>query len=142
MSDETDIVARLLAREVIDAADEFARLRAVVDEWKERAEKAEELADKFKWQVRDTCARAEKAEAALSESEAIYDAVFASWAESRARHLKAEAELAQARKALEPFAQFDTEDWPDSMRLFEDDPSLTMGNMRAARAALAAKDTP
>lgn len=30
-----------------------------------RAERAEELADKYKWQVRDTCARAEKTEQSL-----------------------------------------------------------------------------
>lgn len=36
-----------------------------------RAERAEEVADKYKWQVRDTCARAEKAEAALASLRAL-----------------------------------------------------------------------
>jgi len=38
-----------------------------------RAETAEEQADKFKWQVRDTCARAEKAEARIKELEDAYE---------------------------------------------------------------------
>ncbi|RWX26618.1 hypothetical protein EHH54_34705 [Rhizobium leguminosarum] len=45
-------------------------------------------------------------------------------------------EIAGLREALKPFAEFDTEDWPDSMRLFEDTPSLTMGHMRAAKNVL------
>lgn len=32
-----------------------------------RIERLEELADKYKWQVRDTCTRAERAEAAIVE---------------------------------------------------------------------------
>jgi hypothetical protein len=36
---------------------------SVADEWKKRAEELAEKAEKFIWQVRDTCARAEKAEA-------------------------------------------------------------------------------
>jgi hypothetical protein len=35
------------------------------------------------------------------------------------------------------FTVFDTEDWPDTMRLFEDDPTLTMGDIRRLQSALA-----
>jgi|GEM_PF-4345872 len=45
--------------------------------------------------------------------------------------------MERMRDALKPFADFNTEDFPDSMRAFEDDPTLTMGHFRRARAALA-----
>lgn len=56
------------------------------DAQKARAEKAEELADKYKWQVRDTCARAEAAEARFAALQArpasgvTEDAVEQAWA--------------------------------------------------------------
>ena len=44
----------------------LVEMRAELNYQRARAEKAEELADKYKWQVIDTCKRAEKAEAALA----------------------------------------------------------------------------
>ena len=43
--------------------------------WKARAEKAEELADKYKWQVRDTCTRAETADALVTTLRTERDAL-------------------------------------------------------------------
>lgn len=43
---------------------------SVANEWKRQFEKEHERAEKFLWQVRDTCTRAEAAEAALAASEA------------------------------------------------------------------------
>lgn len=40
------------------------------DQWRVECEKQKELADKFMWQVRDTCVRAERAEARIAELEA------------------------------------------------------------------------
>lgn len=48
----------------------------------------------------------------------------------------ADAQVTRLTEALAPFANFNTEDFPDAMRAFEDDPSLTMGHFRAARVAL------
>src|SRR5947208_631677 len=42
------------------------RLLATIAERDERVRKAEDKAEKFMWQVRDTCARAEKAESELA----------------------------------------------------------------------------
>lgn len=45
---------------------ELRHTESVADTWKAEAEKAKELANKYMWQVRHTCVRAEKAEAALA----------------------------------------------------------------------------
>ena len=90
----------------------------------ERANRAEELAEKYKWQVRDTCARAERAEAQLAE---------------------ARKSLAEKDAALEPFAREAdelTDGVPDSaVYCLVDFPSLgetdfTVGDLRTARRAL------
>ena len=56
---------------------------SITGAWKAECEKQRERADKFMWQVRDTCARAEAAESRLTT---------------------ALAALGEAREALEPFA--------------------------------------
>ena len=48
----------------------------------------------------------------------------------------AEKRIAELEAALAPFANFDTEDFPDDMRAFKDDSTLTMRHFRAAKAAL------
>lgn len=44
-------------------------------------------------------------------------------------------EIERLKLALKPFAEFDTEDFPDGMRAFDDVPSPTMADFRTARAA-------
>jgi hypothetical protein len=69
------------------------------DEQRKRAERAEELADKYKWQVRDTCTRAETAER-----------LVASQAEEIRRKDEALAEIAQQSLGAEiPF-----DEWTDA----------------------------
>ena len=84
-----------LVKDQLDAANAIDRLayqaqghcrdakhaKSVADELRRLLEKEKERADKFMWQVRDTCARAEKAEARLralaSEKEGLRKALDA-----------------------------------------------------------------
>jgi hypothetical protein len=93
MTDTTDLVERLrdqqdmiqLGEDAYEAADAIERLK--------------ELADKFMWQVRDTCARAEAAEARIAKLEAALRA----WDEafSTGRHEPLVIACETARAALE-----------------------------------------
>lgn len=53
----------------------------------------------------------------------------------------AETALKEAEEVIRPFADFDTEDWKDEVRLFDDDPTLNMGHLRAAQRWIAARHT-
>lgn len=68
------------------------RNQALIDQ-----SKAEENANKYKQQVRDTCARAEKAEAGLAEAKAAYDNEHADLknATQTIKGLRAQLEAAQ-----------------------------------------------
>jgi hypothetical protein len=66
-------------------------------------EKTKELADKFKWQVRDTCKRAEQAEAELAQfkADSLQQCADCFTVMAEASHAeKAEAKLAAVRELL------------------------------------------
>lgn len=88
------VAGELAGRQSLAHSEQAAHKAAIGQ--KERAEKAEALADKYKWQVRDTCVRAEKAEA---------------------RTLAAEQDLAGAREAALREAAAIAEKWRDENRL-------------------------
>jgi chromosome segregation ATPase len=71
------------------------------DEQRKRAERAEELADKYKWQVIDTCKRAEKAEARIAEAQRAYSICKTALHTSEDRTQQAEARIADLEAALE-----------------------------------------
>ena len=76
--------------------------------------------------------RAETAEA-LAETNQF-------WAEKEhAEGVRLSERLKEAEAVIAPFAAFDTEDFPDTMRLFDDDASLRIEHLRAAAKFLEAK---
>lgn len=78
-------------REQDDA--EIAALRAEV-------ERLHDLADKYKWQVRDTCVRAEKAEAEVEQEGAMREKVAEDLVRVIDRAEKAEAEVERLREEI------------------------------------------
>lgn len=65
----------------------------------------------------------------LSAKQSTENLIRATAAEATVTALQ--EKLRVAEEALEPYANFDTEDFPDAMRAFEDDPSLTIGHFAA-----------
>lgn len=118
---------------------------SVADEWKRQYEKEHERAEKFMWQVRDTCARAEQAE--RERDEAREAAHYANGtAELAMKHRDtAEARVKELEEALDPFAAVAEHDIGEDevdkdrftpMVVNHRAPLITVGDLRRARAAL------